>query len=289
MRLLLAALVLLLTTPALSATISITGVSNNSGCVGNCFENDGLIGYDLGNKSSHTVGAAGVVNTNGGSATTTFGINAMSAIDGGNDRTTGINVNYTFSIQILGDPADEWNLYLDGLTSLGLHAFRGDGGASAVGNQDDGSNSISTITTTVSGVGNFNMGGASRTQDCANTCESSTQFSNSNAGGFLLSGIGSTTVNVTVDFDLRSTTNDGCSGSICSSVSGGEESAILYGSQDGMDQAVDNYGTWGRSLGPDGYDSTWRLEITELPEPSTLLALGTAFAGLIALGARRSA
>ena len=95
--------------------------------------------------------------------------------------------------------------------------------------------------------------------------------------------------NVSISFSLEALSRDGCSGFICSSASGGEEAATLFGFNDVTDQAVDNYSTWGRSQTPDGYNSTWTLNVLNVPEPVTAGFLALGLTGLAAIGRRHSA
>lgn len=289
MRVLLCILMLAVASPVWASSISVTNITSNNVCNVNnspngCFEDNTVFGSDIGMDSNASASAPGVIPTNTlGSASTTFSINAVSAVDGGGDTRARLDVSYSADLVITTDnPQDEWNVDLV-QGALGLFAFRGDGTASAVGNQSDGQASLSTLVVNVGGTNyNFDVSPGSRTQDCSNNCQSSTQFSGGRADGGILSGTGSQTVGITVAFSIEAFSNDGCSGFICSSVSGGEEAAALFGDQSVMDQAVDDYGTWSRALGPDGYDSTFTLNVTAVPEPGTglLVCLGlAAYAG----------
>ena len=287
MRLASIALILLLASPAWSASITIVPLTDNTQCGGiggtNCNQNGST---DYGASWASIPGAAGTMPYIVGSTSTTLAIDAHVAIDGGGTATKTLLFNRTFRVDIVTDwEFSTWDVDLNA-SILGLHAFRGDGFGSSLGNQNDGSNSISTVVTTVDGT-NYNIGGSSLTQDCSGTCETSTQFSNSTSPANVLTGVGSGSYFVTVDFDLSATTQDGCTGFVCSSASGGEESALLFGTENSTDQAVDNYSTWSRAIGPDGYNSTWTLNITSVPEPGTALLLMAGLGGLIAFGSRQ--
>ncbi len=277
---------LLLAGPAHSATISIVNGSDNTVCSGisggTCSGDSGVFGTDFGAAWDSTASGGGTA-TLGSTAQAFISANGVVAIDGGGDGTKNLNFNRNFTLNITAGGSESWRVDLNA-SILGLHAQRGDGAASAVGNQQDGSTSISTVTTTVNGS-NYNIGGSSRSVDCANSCESSAQFSNSLATTTVLTGTGNASVGITLDFDLSAFTNDGCNGSICSSASGGEESGTLFGRQSVIDQAVDEYSTWGRSIGPDGYNGTFTL--TVVPEPSTALLLVGGLGGLALFGSRQ--
>lgn len=59
------------------------------------------------------------------------------------------------------------------------------------------------------------------------------------------------------------------------------ERSLDRGSHHGdVDQTVDDYGTWGRNAASDGYDSTWTLNVNQVPEPSTALLMMLGLAGL---------
>lgn len=229
-----------------------------------CFEASGLndtnvaVLNDTGNDSD--IGG-GVV-----SLTNSFAIDAAVAVDAfiGNNEYQELNVSYdlTFTIDT-DDPTDAWTLSLDH-DAMGLLGLHGDGTLSAVGSQDDGHAHVSALnlsgdlTTSLLSNTPFN-------DNPSNNGQNSQSFSDSAAGIAVASGTGDATVQVTIDFKLDAFSNDGCSGFICSSASGGEEAAVLFGVNDATglgDVNADEYGEWGRAVGPDGYNSVWTLDVT---------------------------
>lgn len=284
---------------AQAASISAVLSSDNSTCGNNidgaCSQN-GAATYDDFGSTWNTSGGTSSNLVGVGSTSTTFRVNAGSAVDDGgadvgqsNDRSTYANLNFTITLSVdVDNDLDSWTVDLN-QTALGLFALRGDGTASAVGNQDDSSASISDISVVVDGSNyNVDISPNSYSSDCSNNCEKSQQFSGGRNDLAILGGTGDATFSVTIDVDLSAFSNDGCSGFICSSASGGEEAAVLFGLGGQTDQAVDDYSTWGRSVGPDGYDGTFTLNVTALPEPSTLALGAVTLAGLAGAARRRT-
>ena len=279
--------------PAWAASIGVSLISDNSVCTTNgsgsaCAMDNDIFGSDTGMTWNTVSGGVSPSISGVGSTSTSFSINALAAVDGGGDTTVQARLNFDLQLDIIVDsPVSTWTVDL-GQSALGLFGLRGDGTASAVGTQSDGSASISVISTTVDGIAaNFAPSPSSLTGNPSNNSSTSQQFSGSRFDGAILSGTGSQTVAVNIDFDLTAFSNDGCSGFICSSISGGEEAAALFGAESAIDQAVDDYSTWGRSLGPDGYDSDYTLNVTFVPEPGTALLVGLGLAGLAVSRRRR--
>ena len=293
--------ILLFAGPAAAHTISVVLITDNSSCFNNidsaCSQNGAATFDDFGSAWSTTGGTSPSVSGPSTSTSTSFSIDAVTAVDDGgvdvgqsNDRSSTASLDFDILLTIDVDyEVTQWSVDLT-QSVLGLFGLRGDGTLSAVGTQDNGSGSISTILTTVGGTPyNFSAAPSSYANNPSNTSSASQQFSGSRIDGGILSGTGDATVSVNISFDLTAFSNDGCSSFLCSSASGGEEAAVLFGSQSVMDQAVDDYGTWGRALGPDGYNSTWTLNVTAIPEPTTALLLGAGLAALGALQRRRRA
>lgn len=247
---------------------------------------------DSGNATSTNVASPGTLKpadlrTGGATTSVGFGINAsVSTDDVSGDSFVRGQVRYSLTITIDADYAtDFWEVDMSS-SVLGLLALKGDGTASAVGTQNNGEAQFQSLTITAAGgtVNTTNLGfGVSSTSlvnNPSNNGSSTQQFSGS--GGFIniANGTGDASFTVTVAYDLDAFSNDGCSGTICSSVSGGEEAAVLMGfdNPDGVgNPSADNYGTWGRSVAPDGFDTTFTLII---PEPGTLALVATGLFGL---------
>ncbi len=288
---------------AWAASITVSVASDNSGCANGtsnntnessaCAQNGAGTSDDWGASSS----ASGGVSPNlvgDGSTSTNLTIDAVvAADDGGADVGQGgdrwiqrsVDLDITINIDVDG-VNDSWTVDLT-QSALGLFAFNGDGTLSAVGTQDNGSAEITTFLTTVDGSPyNFSATPTSQSANPSNTSSASQQFSGARNDLGILAGTGDAVINASIAFDLEALSNDGCSGFICSSASGGEEAAVLFGEQSVMDQDVDDYSFWGRSLGPDGYNSTWTLNVT-VPEPTSGVLLGLSLLAVAATGRRR--
>lgn len=298
-------LLLAATGPASASTISVTLASDASACQNGTSDNtnessvcstNGSATFDdwgaqwstAGGTSSNVVGV--------GSTSRTFAIDAaVSADDGGVDVGQGgdrwIRANLSFNLTLTIDvdnPGQQWNVNL-AQGALGLYGMRGDGTLTAVGTQNSGvGRASSPFSVVVNGSPyNLTVAASSFSSNAANTSSASQQFSGNRTDNGILSGTGDAVYNVSISFNLQALSRDGCTGSICSSASGGEEAAVLFGFNDVTDQGVDDYSTWGRTQAPDGYNSTWTLNVLNIPEPMTagLLALG--LAGLAARGRKR--
>lgn len=267
----------------------LVGSSNNSGSPSGCFQDNDIFGSDIGAAwSSTAVDSPNLVGV--GSTSAMFDIDAKVAVDGGGDTWIRANISYDLTLTVDVDfEVSEWTVDLN-QSVLGLYALRGDGTASAVGSQRDGSADVASgFNTLVDGASfSFAPTPSSFSDNPSNNSSSSQQFSGGRIDAGVLSGTGDGVYNVTISFALDAFSNDGCSGFICSSVSGGEEAALLFGYDPSViDQAVDEYGTWGRSSAGDGYTSTWTLNVTTIPEPSVALLVGMGLAGIGLIRKRR--
>lgn len=248
---------------------------------------------DSGNVTSANVAVPGTLKpgdlrTGGASTSLSWGINAgVSTDDVGGDSFIRGQVRYSLLITVDADHAtDFWEVDLN-QSILGLLALKGDGTASAVGTQRNGEAQISSVS--VSAIGGlvntgslgFGVSNGSLVGNPSNNSSQTLEFSGARGTDVnIASGIGDGSFTITIAYDLDAFSNDGCTGTICSSISGGEEAAVLngYDNPDGVgNPSADQYSTWGRAVGPDGYDMTLTLFI---PEPVTLALVASGLVGL---------
>jgi hypothetical protein len=282
--------VVLAASAATAATISLGTITNNSTCVtadvddGNASEQP----YNVGNAAcSEPTGGADsnffrVTNTvltsssaaPGGSTSVDFSIDAAvgvdSAVDGQDEYERG-KIRYTLNFAINATAVENWTVGLS-QNVLGLFGFEGDGPATAVGTQVFGNAGISTINVAVGATDlSFSPAPLTASSNVANTgTQAFGPISGSRNDPVVVSGTGNGAFSVTIAFDIDAFSNAGCTGFICSSASGGEDAAVLLG-YDNVDDCcggtvdrinADNYSTWGRAVGPDGYNSTWTFAVT---------------------------
>lgn len=288
-----AAFVSSMATASYAATLTITEVMNNSSCVtangdnGNDAEalynpSAAACSEPLGGSDSNFMrvtdsGSTSVVVGVGSSGSVNFSVDAAvgvdSAVDGQDEFERG-KIRYVVNFVINATALEQWSINLS-QSVLGLFGFAGDGAATAVGSQDSGNAGISAITVDVNGADrSFTSAPSSGSSNVSNNgTQSVGPFSGSRNDSGVVSGIGDSTFSVMISFDIDAFSNAGCSGFICSSASGGEDAAVLMG-YDNVDDccggtadgiSADNYGTWGRAAGPDGYNSSWTFNVVAVP------------------------
>jgi hypothetical protein len=283
-------LAFLAATAADAATISLSSITNNSTCVtangddGNDDEDpynpsNAACSEPLGGSDSNFMRLSNSGTTSsgaspGGSTAIGFGIDAGVAVDSavdGQDEYERGRIRYTLGFNVTATAVENWTVDLS-QSVLGLFGFAGDGPATAVGTQVFGNAGISTIDVDVGASDvSFTAAPASASSNVANTGNQSFgPFSGSRNDLTVASGTGNGSFSVTISFDIDAFSNAGCTGFLCSSASGGEDAAVLMGYDNADDccggtvdrVSADNYGTWGRAVAPDGYNSTWTLTVT---------------------------
>jgi hypothetical protein len=286
----LVALAFLVANAAGAATISLTSITNNSTCVtangdnGNDDEDpynpaNAACSEPLGGSDSNFMRLSNSGTTSssasaGSSTSIAFGIDAGvavdSAVDGQNEYERG-KIRYTLGFNVTATAVENWSVDLS-QSVLGLFGFAGDGPATAVGSQNFGNAGISLIDVDVGASDkSFSAVPTSASSNVSNTGNQSVgPFSGSRNDSSVASGTGNGSFAVVISFDIDAFSQAGCTGFICSSASGGEDAAVLLGYDDVDDCcggtvdgiSADNYGTWGRSVAPDGYNSTWTLNVS---------------------------
>jgi cysteine-rich repeat protein len=164
-------------------------------------------------------------------------------------------VRYTLAMSVTAGPTETWTLDLNE-NVLGLLGIRDDGDIGTGNNSNTGvTNALVTVDGTPVNVTNA----ASLTN---NDNSVSSQFSGSRVQAAVVSGTGNDSFSVTIAFDIDAFSRSGCSGFICTG--NPDESAALAGLSDisGDPTAdVDEYSSWGRAVGPDGYNATFTLHV----------------------------
>lgn len=293
-RCVMVAVISCIATAANAATLSLSEVNSSSTCVTANADNgnDNEAAYHpsspacsepLGGSDSNFMrltdtGPTAVVVGAGSSGSLNFnidaGVGADSAVDGQDEYELG-KIRYGLVFSIDATSLEQWSINLS-QSVLGLFGFQGDGAATAVGTQVFGNTGISGITVNVNG-GDRSFSITPPTTASSNVANNGTQsfgpFSGSRNDSGVVSGIGNASFSVTISFDIDAFSNAGCTGPICSSASGGEDAAVLLGYDDIDDCCggtadginADNYATWGRAVGPDGYNSSWTFNVVAVP------------------------
>jgi len=266
---------LLVAAPAGAATLAITTVTNNSVCIRADSDNgnDEQSAYNtgsgacsellpgLGDSNYFRVSSSGATSSSTsvpGSTSVAFNIDAAVMVDAfvlANEYQKG-EVRYTLLMNITAGPSETWTLDLNE-NLLGLLGIRDDFDIGTGSNANAG---VTNTTVIVDGNAvSFTSAGSLTNNDNS----VSLQFSGSRNQLAALSGSGNHSFNVTVAFDIDAFSKSGCSGFLCTG--NPDEAAVLAGLNDisgDLTADADEYATWGRSVGPDGYNATFTLHVS---------------------------
>lgn len=266
---------LLVAAPAGAATLAITTVTNNSVCIRADSDNgnDDQSAYNtgsgacsellpgLGDSNYFRVSSSGATSSSTsvpGSTSVAFNIDAAVMVDAfvlANEYQKG-EVRYTLLMNITAGPTETWTLDLNE-NLLGLLGIRDDFDIGTGSNANAG---VTNTTVIVDGNAvSFTSAGSLTNNDNS----VSLQFSGSRNQLAALSGTGNHSFNVTVAFDIDAFSKSGCSGFLCTG--NPDEAAVLAGLNDisgDLTADADEYATWGRSVGPDGYNATFTLHVS---------------------------
>jgi cysteine-rich repeat protein len=264
----------LVAAPAGAATLAITSVTNNSICIRADSDNgnDDQSAYStgsgacseltpgFGDSNYFRVSSSGAVSASTsvpGSAAVPFSIDAAVVVDAfvtQNEYQKG-EVRYTLVMNVSAGANETWTLDVSE-SLLGLLGIRDDGDIGTGNNANAG---VTNTTVAVDGIPlNFTSAGSLTNNDN----NVSQQFSGSRVQAGVVSGTGNDSFNVTIAFDIDAFSRSGCSGFLCTG--NPDEAAVLVGISDISGESTtdaDEYGTWGRSVGPDGYNANFTLHV----------------------------
>jgi cysteine-rich repeat protein len=264
----------LVVSPAGAATLAITSVTNNSVCIRADSDNgnDDQSAYNPGNgactelspgfgdSNYFRVSSSGTASSSTsvpGSTSVPFSIDAAVVVDAfvtSNEYQKG-EVRYTLVMNVTAGASETWTLDVNE-NLLGLLGIRDDGDIGTGNNSNAG---VTNTTVTIDGNPvNFTSAGSLTNNDNS----VSQQFSGSRVEAGVVSGTGNDSFNVTIAFDIDAFSRSGCSGFICTG--NPDEAAVLAGISDISGEGstdADEYGTWGRSVAPDGYNATFTLNV----------------------------
>jgi len=257
-RALLLVALLVSSSPAWGQSIGFSS-SNESLCFTSDDDDDQStpVAYDRGNSAcleggAFDVNAFGVTASSTGSGTSTviFSIDAGVAVDanpGSNEYEAGL-VSYDITLQITGTGGMDWSLEID-QSMQGLLATVSDGDGSA--------NAGATAVTASLNIGPALGFGTTVSRSSGST--GSQSFSASRLDD-VVQGTGDTTLTGTIEITLDAFSE--CGGFLC--LGNSDEGAVLFGFDDSSESifvSADEYSTWGRAVGPDGYTATFTLTL----------------------------
>lgn len=235
------------------------GTTNNSLCFTSDSDDDqsSPVAYDPGNSSCYEAGAFDInvfavssSTTGNGTVVVQLDIDAAVVVDANpaSSEYEAGRIDYGLSLAISGTGGASWELTVD-QQMTGLLATLSDGAGSAnVG--------ITGVTASLSLGPSLDFGSfASRSSG-----DTGSQSFASFRTGDVIMGTGDTVLTGTVVITLDAFSD--CGGVLC--LGDADEGAVLFGIDDAANSifsSVDEYATWSRAVGPDGYTATFALAV----------------------------
>jgi cysteine-rich repeat protein len=242
---------------AYAQSVSVS-VVNNSLCFVSDTDNDQStpVAYSLANAACvepsaiNDLNAFRVTSTTSGNGTSAavFDLNAGVAVDANSfsSEYQAGRIAYAYTVSITGTGGAPWDLTVD-QQMQGLLATDSDGTGSA--------NASSSGVSAVLNLGSVSFGALTTRNSFS---FGSTPFSASRTGD-LIQGVGDTVLSGTVEITLDAFSEWG--GFFGSALDG----AVLFGIDDVSQSifvSIDEYATWARAVGPDGYQASFSLALT---------------------------